>query len=86
VNAGLDFGRIEDELGFAAFLGDGLVAVDRYLAESLAIGRHAIPKARIVNCVSQDRRSQHRGETYDRQSLDEMLDSVSARCTHGEPL
>ena len=42
VDAGLCCGRIEDELGLAVFLLNGVVAVDGELAEGLAIGRDAI--------------------------------------------
>ena len=59
VDAGLRFGRIEDEFGLAAFLQDCVVARDRDLPERLAIRGDAIPEHTIVNSVGKPSRAQH---------------------------
>jgi len=83
VDADLRFRRIEDELRLAAFLLDRIVAGDRDLSVGLAIGCDAITEHSVIDCVSERRDSQRRGESHNRQSLQEMLDSGSQQRGHG---
>jgi hypothetical protein len=85
-DAGLRLGRTEDELGLAIFLEHRVVARDRDLPEGLAIRRYAIAEHSVIHDVGKRGHGQRGGEPDDDESLQEMLDSGSQRCTHGVPL
>jgi len=77
VDAGLCCGRIEDELGLAIFLLNGVVAVDGELAEGLAIGRDAIAEYNGVRGIADQCHTEQERESNQDQLLQKMLDSVA---------
>jgi hypothetical protein len=75
VGAGLHFWRIEDELGFAALLRDGVVGCDHDLSKGLAIGCYAMAKYGAVDCVGQGRHGDRGGDCDEGYSFQDTLDS-----------
>ena len=69
VDAGLCCGRIEEELGLAIFLLNGVIAVYRDLAERLAICRHAIAEHNGVYGITDQRDADRRRKPKQDQSL-----------------
>jgi len=82
MDAGLRLWRTEDELGFAAFLGDGVVAGDGDLSVGLAIRTHAVAEQSVVDGIGGRCHGHRRSEPHRNQSLEEMLDSGSLGGTH----
>jgi len=77
MDAGLRLWRTEDELGFAAFLRDGVVAGDGDLSEGLSIRSHARAEDQGVDGIGDRCHGHHGGEPDDDQSLEKILDSGS---------
>ncbi len=73
MNAGLIFGRVEDEFCLAVFLGHCVIAVDHNLPIGLPIGRYSITEHRVVNHIGKERDREH-GQNCDcQQSLEERF-------------
>jgi hypothetical protein len=79
VDAGLDFRRIEDELGLAIFLRHGVVAGHRELSVGLVIRGHAMAEHGVVDGVGESGHAEHGGHSNDDELLQEVLDSGSLR-------
>lgn len=77
VDTGLRLRRIEDELGLAAFLRDGVIGHDCDLSERLAIRRRSVTEHDVVHGIGDPCHAQRGREPDDHQSLHEMLDSGS---------
>lgn len=74
MNAGLIFRWIEDEFGFAVFLGHRVVAVDHNLPIRSVISSNFIAENGVVNYIGYER-DRERGKNCDReQSLEERFD------------
>ena len=83
VRAGLNFGRIEEEFGFAVFLRDRVVAGDGDLSEGLAVGGEAIAEDGVVQGVGKQGQTHSRAERDDEPSLEKMFDTRSEGGAHG---
>lgn len=75
IDAGLRFGRMEDELGLAAFLRYCVIAGDGDLCEGLAIGGDPVAELGVVARIGQRRHAQNGREPGQSQSLQPMFDS-----------
>ncbi len=82
VDAGLRRRRMEDELGFAAFLRYGVVAGDRDLRVGLAIRGDTVAEESVVDCISQRRESQGGCNSNDDHALQPTFDSSTQHSGH----
>jgi hypothetical protein len=69
MNAGLRFGWVENELRLAAFLSDGVVALDGHLSEGIAIRCYAIAKYSVIDRIDGCEGRNCRRERNDKRAL-----------------
>jgi hypothetical protein len=75
----LDLRGIENELRLTVFLRDGVIAVDRNLAEGLPIRSYAVAEDSVIDGVNQRRQAQQGREPDEEQPLQKMFDPGSQR-------
>lgn len=79
VHASLDLRRIENELRLTVFLRDGVIAVDRNLAEGLPVCSYAVAEDSVIDGVNQRRQAQHGRQPDQQQPLQKVFDPSSQR-------
>jgi hypothetical protein len=86
VNAGLDFGRIENELRLAAFLLHGVITLNRNLSEWIAIACKPVAEDNPVDGVRASADQQQAQENQPNPPSKSFFDSSSQGSTPGASL